>query len=118
MLITGNVLATLAMMILVCTSFLADTPLGDAATALRLHDLGNLLLAFVMLWAYMSFSQFLIIWSGNLSEETPWYIRRTQGSWEYFAVLLIVRAIFLAFLHLALSRGRSGKRARSRKSRG
>jgi hypothetical protein len=100
MLITGNVLATLAVMILVCTWFLADTPLGDAATAPRLHDLGNLLLAFVMLWAYMSFSQYLIIWSGNLSEETPWYVRRTQGGWQYFAVLLIVAQFFLPFFIL------------------
>jgi hypothetical protein len=100
MLITGNVLATLAMMILVCTWFLADTPLGEAATAPRLHDLGNLLLAFVMLWAYMSFSQFLIIWSGNLSEETPWYIRRTQGGWQYVAASLIVAQFFLPFFIL------------------
>ena len=103
MLITGSALATLATMILVCTWFLTDTPLGEAATAPRLHDLGNLLLAFVMLWAYMSFSQFLIIWSGNLSEETPWYIRRTQGGWEYVALLLIVVQFFLPFF-LLLSR--------------
>ena len=44
---------------------------------------GNLLLAFMMLWAYMSFSQYLIIWSGNLAEEIPWYLRRTRGGWEW-----------------------------------
>ncbi len=43
----------------------------EIATPGRLNDLGNLLLAFVMLWAYMSFCQFLIIWSGNLTEEIP-----------------------------------------------
>ena len=43
------------------------------------NDLGNLLLAFTMLWAYMSFSQYLIIWSGNLTEEIPWYLRRSVG---------------------------------------
>ncbi len=48
----------------------------------RLHDLGNLMLAFVMLWAYMAFSQFLIIWAGNLAEEIPWYLRRTRGGWQ------------------------------------
>ena len=46
------------------------------------NDLGNLLLAFAMLWAYLSFSQFLIIWAGNLSEEIPWYIRRLHGGYE------------------------------------
>ena len=62
--------------------------MSEVATPARLHDLGNLLLAFVMLWAYMSFSQFLIIWAGNLTEEMPWYIRRTHGGWQWVALLL------------------------------
>ena len=49
----------------------------EAAT--HLHDLGKLLLAFVMLWAYFSFSQFLIIWSANLPEEIPWYLTPDRG---------------------------------------
>ncbi len=62
----------------------------EIATPGRLNDLGNLLLAFVMLWAYMSFCQFLIIWSGNLTEEIPWYLRRTRGGWQWVALALIV----------------------------
>ena len=46
------------------------------------HDLGNLMLAFVMLWAYFSFSQYLIIWSGNLPEEIAWYLHRLQTGWR------------------------------------
>ena len=72
----------------------------DAATPARLHDLGNLLLAFIMLWAYMSFSQFLIIWSGNLPEEIPWYLRRTHGGWQWVALVLIVFHFFLPFFVL------------------
>jgi hypothetical protein len=60
-----------------------------------LHDLGKLFFAFVVLWAYLSFSQFLITWSGNLPEEIPWYLRRMQGGWETLGVGLI-------FLHFAL----------------
>lgn len=60
----------------------------------RLNDLGNLLLAFVMFWAYVSFMQFLIIWSGNLPEETPWYLHRSEGLW-------LAVAISLAALHFA-----------------
>ena len=67
------------------------------------HDLGKFMLAFVMLWAYLSFSQFLIIWSGNLPEEIPWYIKRMQGVWGWISVLLIVGHFFLPFL-LLLSR--------------
>ena len=66
----------------------------------RLHDLGNLMLAFTMLWAYMSFSQYLIIWSGNLPEEIPWYLRRTRGGWQWVALALIVFHFFLPFFVL------------------
>jgi hypothetical protein len=53
-----------------------------------LHDQGNLLLAFVMLWAYVSFCQFLIIWYSDLPEEVVWYSRRFTGGWQTSAVLL------------------------------
>ncbi len=110
MVITGEALATLAMMIVV-SSLLAEEPtMGGALGTSRLHDLGNLLLAFVMLWAYMAFSQFLIIWSGNLREEVPWYIRRTHGGWEWVALLLILVHFFLPFFVLLF---RESKRHRS-----
>ena len=53
-----------------------------------------------MLWAYMSFCQFLIIWSGNLTEEIPWYLRRTSGGWQWVALALIVFNFFLPFFVL------------------
>ena len=68
-----------------------------------LVDLGKLLLAFVMLWAYFAFSQYLIIWSGNLAEEIPWYLDRTHGGWQYFALLIIVFHFMVPFV-LLLSR--------------
>ena len=100
MLVTGQALSTLALMIVVAGILASDRHMSDAVTPGRLHDLGNLLLAFVMLWAYMAFSQFLIIWSGNLSEETPWYIRRTHGGWQWVALLLIGFHFFLPFFVL------------------
>ena len=66
------------------------------------HDLGNLLLAFVMLWAYMMFSQYLIIWSGNLAEEIPWYIARTQGVWRWVPPILVLFHFFLPFFLLLM----------------
>ena len=74
--------------------------MSEIATPGRLNDLGNLLLAFVMLWAYMSFCQYLIIWSGNLTEEIPWYLRRTRGGWQWVALALIVFQFFLPFFVL------------------
>src|SRR5262249_25910428 len=79
------------------------SPLDRVVVPSHLNDLGNLLLAFVMLWAYFSFSQFLIIWAGNLPQEISWYIVRTETSWRYVGVFLIVFHFALPFV-LLLSR--------------
>ncbi|MGC1718807.1 MAG: hypothetical protein WA746_07470 [Isosphaeraceae bacterium] len=98
--IVGEALATLAMMIAVVVFLSADQPMTEAATPDRLNDLGNLMLAFTMLWAYMSFMQYLIIWSGNLPEEIPWYLRRTRGGWQWVALALGLFHFFLPFFVL------------------
>ena len=69
----------------------------------QVHDLGKLLLAFVMLWAYVTFSQFLIIWSGNLPEEIPGTSQRLHGGWQCLALALVLFHFALPFL-LLLSR--------------
>lgn len=85
-------------------SLLANrAPMAGIVKASHFHDLGKLLLALVMLWAYFAFSQYLIIWSGNLPEETTWYIRRTRGGWGWIAIAVIVLHFALPFL-LLLSR--------------
>jgi hypothetical protein len=78
-------------------------PLDRVVVASHLHDLGNLLLAFVMLWAYFSFSQWLIIWAGNLPAEIAWYLHRVQTSWRAVGLALIVFHFALPFV-LLLSR--------------
>ncbi|MBV9580068.1 MAG: hypothetical protein JO057_15885, partial [Chloroflexi bacterium] len=50
------------------------------------NDLGSLLLAFIMLWGYLEYFQYLLIWAGNLSDEIPWYLRRSEGGWLPVAV--------------------------------
>jgi hypothetical protein len=69
----------------------------------HLHDHGKLMLAFVMIWAYFSFSQFLIIWSGNLPEEITWYLHRLRGGWQYVALFIVLFHFALPFV-LLLSR--------------
>ena len=96
----GEALSTLAIMIAVVILLSASKPMDEAATQDRLHDLGNLMLAFTMLWAYMSFAQYLIIWSGNLPEEIPWYLRRTRGGWQWVALALALFHFFLPFFVL------------------
>jgi hypothetical protein len=100
----GQLLVALAFAILVLTRCANHAPFAGVVTPSLVHDLGNLMLAFVMLWAYVGFSQFLIIWSGNLAEEVSWYIHRTQGGWEWIALLLIGVHFALPFV-LLLSRG-------------
>lgn len=66
------------------------------------RDLGNLMLAFTMLWAYMNFSQFLLIWYGNIKEETPYYTLRMVGAWGFMAAALIIFHFFLPFFMLLM----------------
>lgn len=72
-------------------------PMDHALTKRHLHDLGKLMLAMVMLWAYMSFSQLLIIWSANLPQEITWYIRRLNGGWQWVALALLLLHFALPF---------------------
>ncbi|MGE5218997.1 MAG: hypothetical protein ACM3SP_18530 [Chloroflexota bacterium] len=103
-------LAALAFVIIV-SYFLSDRePLASIFAPWVRNDLGNLLLAFVMLWAYMSFSQFLLVWVENLQHEIPWYLHRTNGGWGVIAVALIALQFALPFL-LLLSRAVKRKSA-------
>jgi hypothetical protein len=77
---------------------------GDVAAAS--HDLGNLLLAFTMLWAYIQLSQYLIIWYGNLPEEITWYAIRGRGSWGLIAGFLVFAQFLLPFLLLLARRNK------------
>jgi hypothetical protein len=75
-------------------------PTSEATPPQTFNDLGNLLLAFVMIWTYMNLSQFLIIWSGNLPEEVPWYLRRSEGGWWWYSLVLIALQFVLPFFVL------------------
>ncbi|HYC62278.1 MAG TPA: hypothetical protein VEK79_22190 [Thermoanaerobaculia bacterium] len=70
--------------------------------ASHFRDLGNLMLAFTMLWAYTNFSQFMLIWYGNIKEETPYYLKRMHGGWGVMAAVLIVFHFFLPFTMLLM----------------
>ena len=101
--VAGQGLLALAFTIAVLALVAPEPSLARWMAPEQFHDLGKLLLAFVMLWAYLAFSQFLIVWSGNLPEEIPWYIERMRGGWGAIAILLILGHFALPFL-LLLSR--------------
>ena len=101
MFIIGQILSAFALVIgLVIALSRLEPALQQFITPQHYHDLGNLLLAFTVLWAYLSLSQFLIIWSGNLPEEVPWYVTRLSGGWGIIAGFLVVFHFFLPFLLL------------------
>ena len=104
-------LAAMSFVIFVLRKFSEYDPLRGAVTAAQFNDQGNLMLAFVMLWAYLSYSQFLIIWSGNLKEEIPWYMVRAFGGWGAVAVILMVLHFAVPFL-LLLQKGVKRRLAR------
>ncbi len=102
-----GVLAAMALAIIVSSRLADFEPMKGVVTQAQFNDLGNLLLTFVMLWAYLSFSQFLIIWSGNLRDEIPWYMTRANGAWEPVGIFLIIfhfAVPFLLLLQRALKR--------------
>ena len=87
-------LSALAFVIAVMATLTKEEPMKHVVAPLHFHDLGKLLLALVMLWAYFAFSQYLIIWSGNLPEEIGYYLERIHGAWG--AVIIAI-----ALLHFA-----------------
>jgi hypothetical protein len=103
LIIAGQALSALAFLITILVFLSARAPMNAVLTPRHLHDVGKLLLALVMVWAYFSFSQFLIIWAGNLPDEIPWYLMRMRGGWGYFALLLVFGHFALPFA-LLLSR--------------
>ena len=75
-------------------------PDNSLTSSSAMADLATLTLAFLMLWAYFRFSQFLIIWSGNLPEENVWYVDRLHGGWQWVALGLVVLEFFVPFFSL------------------
>jgi hypothetical protein len=101
--VIGQLISSMSLMIAVVVLLSKTEPMAGLIQERHLHDLGKLLLAFVMLWAYFGFSQLLIIWSGNLPEEITFYRSRLYGGWGAVAVIVLVFHFFVPFF-LLLSR--------------
>lgn len=87
----------------VVLALLSDrAPMDRVLGRRHFHDLGKLMLALVMVWAYFNFSQYLIIWSGNIPEETRWFIARTSGGWGWLAWALVLFHFAAPFLVLLM----------------
>lgn len=97
---TGCGLSGLVFVIVIASYLSRREPMDDVLERRHFHDYGKLFLAFVMLWAYLSFSQFLLIWSADLPEEIPFYLARFQPGWLALSGVLLVAHFILPFLVL------------------
>jgi hypothetical protein len=93
-------LSALAFAILVMSWLARREPMNAVVRTSHFHDWGNLLMALVMLWMYFAFSQYLIIWSANLPEETTWYVARKHDGWGIIALATVILQFAFPFLTL------------------
>jgi hypothetical protein len=109
--LAGQGLSALCFSIIMLTVLIHYSPYREIIKPTQFHDLGKLTLAFVMLFAYFSFSQWLIIWSGNLPDEIGFYLRRIRGEWGYIILAIVLLHFALPFaLLLSRERKRAGRR--------
>lgn len=100
MILIGNVLQTFALTILTIILTSKEDRFGGRINAKILHDLGNLMFAFTIFWTYLSLSQLIIIWPGNLPQEITWYMDRTAGFWKALAIVVGLTMFTIPFLAL------------------
>ena len=109
--IAGQGLSALSFSVIMLTVLTRYSPYREIIKPTQFHDIGKLMMAFVMLFAYFSFSQWLIIWAGNLPEEIGWFLNRIRGGWGLVALIIILFHFALPFtLLLSRERKRSGRR--------
>jgi len=96
----GQVLAALCFAVVVERILFRYKPMSELLKPEQVHDHGKFVLAFIMVWAYFSFSQWLIIWAGNLPEEITWYMRRLNGGWGYVGLILVLFHFVVPFVLL------------------
>ena len=96
----GSVVGALAAVILFAVALQADGMVRRAITVEHYHELGKLLLGFIVFWGYMAFSQYMLIWYANIPEETVWYLARQTGPWAWVTVGLLFGHLLIPFLGL------------------
>ena len=103
LILIGEVLSAMCFAVVIERILVRYKPMSQLLRTDFVHDHGKWMLVFIMVWAYFSFSQWLIIWAGNLPDEIPWYLRRLNGGWGYVGLALVLFQFAVPFT-LLLSR--------------
>jgi hypothetical protein len=98
----GSFLSVLACLVIIATALRKKKVLSDIITIEHYHDLGKFLFGFTIFWGYMAFSQYFLIWYGNIPEETIWFRHRWEGTWKYITMVLVFGHFLIPFLMLML----------------
>ena len=96
----GSLLAMLSLITFVILRLQSNGILVGSITGEHYHDLGKLIFAFTIFWGYMAFSQYFLIWYGNIPEETVWFLHRWTGSWKTFSLILVFGHFVIPFFAL------------------
>jgi uncharacterized membrane protein YidH (DUF202 family) len=102
----GTALSSICVLVLITTALRAAGYLKEVVTVEHYHIMGNLMLAFTIFWAYIGFSQYMLIWYSNIPEETVYFLRRNTASWWYLSQFLVIGHFFVPFLFLLFQRGK------------
>ncbi|HEY7098123.1 MAG TPA: hypothetical protein VH437_15460 [Terriglobales bacterium] len=100
LILVGELMIALAFAIVVERILYRYKPMSELLKPDHVHDHGKLMLTFIMVWAYFSFSQWLILWAGNIPEEITWYIRRLNGGWQFVGLFLAIFQFVVPFVIL------------------
>jgi len=96
----GEILSAMCFAVVVERILVKYKPMSELLKPDYVHDHGKWMLTFVMVWAYFAFSQWLIIWAGNLAEEITWYMKRLNGGWGYVGLFLVLFHFAVPFVFL------------------
>jgi len=96
----GSVLSVLSFLTLFVFYMKRKNILGNIITVEHYHDFGKLMFAFIIFWGYMAFSQYFLIWYGNIPEETVWFLHRWQGGWKTITLMIVFGHFVIPFFYL------------------
>jgi len=102
----GTALSSMCVLVLIITALRGAGYLQNVVTMEHYHIMGKLMMAFTIFWAYIGFSQYMLIWYANIPEETVYFLRRTTGTWWYGSQFMVVGHFFVPFLFLLFQRGK------------